>query len=188
MRLVDIAAGALAASLLTAVAGAVDFPERKPGLWQVSTQLPVRVPNMEKLGLGDTKICLDRDTDKLFLQSGQNLSKQMCSRVDAKVDGRTVVVESECKILGRTITAKSVTTVSSDMVYHTDVTSTSDPPVEGRANPTRTSQDGRWTGPCPGDMKPGDIVMMGGMVKLNVKDLINGVRDMAPKPSGTSDR
>jgi hypothetical protein len=187
MRFVDIAAGALLAGVLAATACADDFPQRRPGLWQVTTQLPVQVPNMEKLGLGDIKMCLDAETDKLFFQSGQNLSKQMCSRVDMKVDGKTVIVESECKILDRTITGRSVTTVN-DTAYHSDVTSSSDPPIKGRPNPTRTSQDGYWTGPCPADLHPGDIVTMGGLVKINVKDVVKGVRDLAPMLKGGAER
>ena len=60
---------------------------------------------------------------------------------------------------------KSVTTIR-ETSFHTETESR----LDGQPEPARTSQDGRWVGPCPSDLKPGDIVMMNGVLKLNVKD------------------
>jgi hypothetical protein len=44
-----------------------------------------------------------------------------------------------------------------------------DPPMAGHADSTFT-QDGKWQGACPADMKPGDMVMPTGM-KMNILDM-----------------
>jgi hypothetical protein len=41
----------------------------------------------------------------------------------------------------------------------------------GRSTAT-VSQDAKWTGICPADMQPGDIVMANGM-RMNVKTMMN---------------
>jgi Protein of unknown function (DUF3617) len=167
----------LAAGIYWAV-GAVSgdgYPYRKPGLWEVTNQsfsLPVtekesgKALDIAKGLLTGTKICLDRDTDQLMLQAGQSLVKQLCSKTDKKVNGNTIIVETDCTVFGMHTTGKSTTTIR-DTSFHTETESH----IDGQAEPTRTSQDGRWIGACPSDLKPGDVVMMNGALKLNIKDI-----------------
>ena len=35
------------------------------------------------------------------------------------------------------------------------------------------TQDAKWTGPCPADMAPGDVLMGNGM-KMNIKQMLGG--------------
>jgi hypothetical protein len=145
-----------------------DYPYRRPGLWEVTSQLST-APEVEKIAkdlMKGTKICIDRDTDKQLLQAGQSLVKQLCSKADMKISGRTITVETDCNMLGVQASGKSVTTIH-ETTFHTE----SESRVSGQAEPMRTSQEGRWIGECPSDLKPGDVVMMNGALKLNVKDL-----------------
>src|SRR5215472_1000042 len=130
---------------------AEDYPYRKPGLWEVTNQ-SFSTPAVEKFAkdlIAGTKMCIDRDTDKLMLQAGQSLVKQFCSKADMKVDAKTITVETDCTMLGMHSTGKSITTIR-DTSFHTETESHTD----GQPNPTRTSQDGRWIGSCPSDLKP----------------------------------
>jgi hypothetical protein len=144
-----------------------DYPYRRPGLWEVTSQSST--PGFDKIAkdiLGGAKICIDRDTDKQLLQAGQSFVKQLCSKADMKISGRTISVETDCTVLGVHAAGKSITTIS-ETSYHTETESR----IDGQPEPVRTGQDGRWVGACPSDVKPGDMVIMNGAVKLNVKDL-----------------
>jgi hypothetical protein len=145
-----------------------DYPYRKPGLWEVTNQ-SFSTPEVEKIAkslIAGTKMCIDRDTDKLLLQAGQSFAKQLCSKAEMNVSGRTITVETDCTILGMHTTGKSVTTINGTS-FHTETESR----LDGKEEPAKTSQDGRWIGACPSDLKPGDVVMMNGALKLNIKDL-----------------
>jgi hypothetical protein len=160
----------LAAGTYWAIGGfsGEDYPYRKPGLWEVTSQ-SFSTPAVEKIAkdlVKGAKICIDRDTDKQLLQVGQSLVKQLCSKADTKISGRTITVETDCNMLGVHATGKSVTTIQ-HTTFHTETESR----VDGQAEPVRSSQEGRWIGDCPSDLKPGDMVMMNGALKLNIKDL-----------------
>jgi hypothetical protein len=167
MLVLGLAAGIY---LLAGSVSGENYPYRKPGLWEVTNQ-SFSSPEMEKIAKGlitGTKMCIDRDTDQLLLQAGQAIAKQLCSKTGMKIDGKTIIVETDCTVLGMHTTGKSVTTIR-EASFHTETESHAD----GQPNPTRTSQDGRWAGACPSDLKPGDVVMMNGALKLNIKDLGN---------------
>jgi len=62
------------------------------------------------------------------------------------------------------------------MAYHVETQGRFDPPLAGLAE-THTVQDAKWTGPCPADMRPGDMVTTspgrkGGEVRMNLRNLL----------------
>jgi hypothetical protein len=146
-------------------AHAADYPHRKPGLWEITMAFSARkAPPMV------TKLCVDADTDAALYQNsmGGDMAK-MCSKRDISKSGNVTTVDSLCKIGDSNVTGHSVITETSATAYHIDHKSHMDPPIAGHADNTFT-QDGKWLGACPADMKPGDMVMPTGM-KMNVLDM-----------------
>ncbi|HKH80673.1 MAG TPA: DUF3617 family protein [Methylovirgula sp.] len=170
MRMNGCTATVLSLTMFSAVALADDYPPRKPGLWELAVQ-------REGRPVTTMKMCIDPDTDQLFHKFGTDMAAKHCTRNDIKVSGAIVTTESECKIGNTTITTTAVINFTGDSAYHSDVKTHIDPPVLGKTDATLT-QDGKWTGPCPPDMKPGDFVMANGM-KINVKTL-NELRQLIP--------
>jgi hypothetical protein len=67
-------------------------------------------------------------------------------------------------------TTHAVTKFTGDTAYHTEADSKLDPPVAGHGEQIVT-QDGKWVGPCPTDMTPGDMTIGNGM-KMNVRQIL----------------
>ena len=166
--------GSIAAAIMLTAFGpaalADDYPPRKAGLWLLTVQA-------EAGPAATMKMCIDEDTDQLFHKIGTNLRAPHCARNDTKVDGDVITTDSECKIGGSTITTTSVTKFDGDTAYHSDITSHVDPAIAGKSDTTIT-QDGKWSGDCPADLKPGDFVLANG-IKVNVKTL-NFLRSFIP--------
>ncbi|HLH11550.1 MAG TPA: DUF3617 family protein [Methylovirgula sp.] len=157
-----------------AAAQADDYPPRKAGLWEVTVQ---------GSGLSHTmKMCIDAGTDQLFHKMGADVLAKHCSRNDLKVNGATVTTESECKMRGSTVTTTSVTNFTGDSAYHTDIKTHFDPALLGKTDESVT-QDAKWTGDCPADMKPGDFVMANG-IKVNVK-MLDALKGLIPGHKST---
>ena len=156
-----------AAVLLLAIASAVqaaDFPQRKAGLWEITMGFAGQAQHMV------TKLCVDSGTDAaLYKNSLEGGMAKMCSKRDITKSGNVTAIDSVCKIGESTVTGHSVITPASDTAYHIDHTSHMDPPMGGHAD-SRFTQDGKWVGSCPADMKPGDMVMPTGM-KMNVLEM-----------------
>ncbi len=158
----------------TCVAGslcsAADLPARKPGLWQITmnTGRPNAPSPVEK-------VCLDKATDQLLYKAGAGVTAKMCSKVDIHSSGSQVTVESVCDIGSSKMSSRSVTTMSGDTAYHTDIVTHYDPPMFGKSDSAST-QDAHWLGACPADMKPGDVSVIPDArapmpMKMNLNDM-----------------
>jgi hypothetical protein len=162
----------LAVLILTGVttassALAVDLPQRKPGLWVVATSSPgINMPSHE------VRMCIDASTDTMMSSAGTNAMNGACGKNEIKRDGAVVTVGSVCKMGDVQTTTRAVIRFTGDTAYHSDINTTLNPPMMGRGTAT-VSQDAKWTGACPTDMQPGDIVMANGM-RMNVKTLMSG--------------
>jgi hypothetical protein len=159
MRVTFVTATALAAIFATAAA-ADEYPPRKPGLWEVTVHNSA-IPDVT------TKMCLDAETDQLFHKFSDNIRTQHCAKHDMKVTGGTVVMDTSCALGGTTVTTNSVTTFTGDSAYHVDVKMHFDPPKLGQSDMS-TTQDAKWVGDCPADMKAGDLLLPHG-IKINIK-------------------
>ena len=163
----SITAGLVIAGSLACVtigARADDLPTRKAGLWEVT--LHMASGNMPTQTM---KFCTDAATDAELYKFGMNAAQGMCSRYDLHRNGNVATVDTECKMGEMKMTSHSVMTFTGDTAYNTVIQSRSDPPMMGRAESTMT-QEAKWTGPCPADMKPGDLVGPNGM-KMNMKSI-----------------
>jgi hypothetical protein len=160
--------GALAGLMaLSNAMSAEEFPKRKSGLWIATTNIGMpNVPAME------TKLCVDAATDAELLKNG--MAAGSCTRRDLHRIGDTVTVDSECTMGTRKVITHGTIAFAGDTAYHGEFKSRSDPPVAGGQDRTSV-QDGRWSGPCPADMKPGDMIAPNGM-KMNLNEVMKGSR------------
>ena len=160
MRVTLMTAVALA-TIFSMAAHADDYPPRKAGLWEVAVHNPAPVPD------ATIRMCIDPDTDQMFHKFSGDVRAKHCSKSEVKVTGSTVNADSICKMGGTTMTTNLTTTYTGDSAYHVDIKSHFDPPKAGQSDVTIT-QDAKWMGDCPADMKPGDLDMGHGL-KFNIK-------------------
>jgi hypothetical protein len=157
-----------------AVATAADFPEHKPGLWEMTI-------NSAASAAGPTtqRICLDAATDQLLFQFSAGMNKKMCSKTDVHGSGDKVVVDTVCHIANTTVTGHSVTTFVGNTATHTESSTHFEPAMAGKSD-SNSTQDGKWVGSCPADMKPGDILMnnprMPHPMKMNLNDVLKATQ------------
>jgi len=154
----------LLASGFAQAAGLADLPKRKPGLWELSV---VAASGQQTQVTG--RMCLDAATDAALTNFGVGLSNQVCSKRDVRVTGSVATIDAVCKIGDSVQTLHSKITFTGNTAYRAEVRVHSDPPFMGRSD-TTTTQIGKWTGSCPPEMKPGDLMMANGM-KINLKDM-----------------
>jgi len=145
-------------------AGLEDLPKRKPGLWEMSM-----VSAEGKQGQMTSRVCIDTATDAALTRFGLGMMNQMCSKRDIRVSGNVATIDMVCKIGESQQTSHSTITYTGNNAYRIDVRAHFEPPFLGKSDSTMT-QAARWTGACPADMKPGDLVMGNGM-RINLKDM-----------------
>lgn len=151
-----------AAAVLVASAAAADqLPHRKSGLWQITDAM-----SSSKMPPLSSKLCIDARTDDAIMSKGNAASKRMCSRHSLKMGGNVATINSTCKFGRSTITTRSTITFSGDAAYRTETHVRYSPPFHGRVESVMT-QDARWMGSCPPDMKAGEMIGPNGM-KMNM--------------------
>jgi len=154
-------AGAIAASS----AFAIDYPARKPGLWEIQTG------DATGKGAGHTvQQCIDAASDKALRDMGQGMGKDMCAKQDLRIESGKLVMDSVCKIGTTTATSHAVMTGDFSSTYRMESKSTYNPPLMGRTEGTSV-MEAKWVGPCKPGQKPGDMVMSNGMT-MNVLDMM----------------
>jgi hypothetical protein len=143
-----------------ASAQASDFPARRAGLWDVTV-------NMEsmKLPARTNKMCIDAATDARLMKLGMASKDAKCTQMKISGAGNTRIVDSVCHMNGGTQKNRAVMTFSGNSAYRMDVRSQFSPPIGGHGE-SHIVQDAKWVGPCPADMKPGDMVVNG--MKINM--------------------
>lgn len=150
-----------------ACAGAQDLPKLKAGLWETTT-----TSSGPKGSHGSNMkhtMCVDDKAQKDMMAFSQNMGAQHCTKNTVRRDGNKVYGEAECSMGGKmTVKSQSVTTMSGDSSYRTEVKSIISPPMAGMSE-SSTVVEGRHVGACPANMKPGDINMNGRI--MNVNDL-----------------
>lgn len=151
----------------TTTALALDYPPRKPGLWEM------RVSEVgDKAPPQVIAQCIDAATDKLMRDMGQGMSKDMCSKNELRADGPRLIADSVCKMGPTTTTTRAVITGDFSSGYRMETKSRYSPPLAGKAE-ADTLIESKWVGPCKPGQKPGDMDMGGGM-KMNVLDMMGG--------------
>ena len=164
----------LALSLTSSPALADSFPDREPGLWEVS------VTNGNSQTPQVMKECIDSATDAKMMQMGTDISKSMngtCSQQELKKTAAGFESNSECKMMGSTIKSKATFSGDFKKTYFGEIVSTFTPPFMGQSTST-TKITAKHTGSCGADMKPGEIIMANGM-KMNMNEAVGNVKAAA---------
>lgn len=85
------------------------------------------------------------------------MGSMKCERDNIQRDGNRITLDSVCSVDGRKFTSKALITFTSETAYHVDLKEHAEPPLDGVSDMTIT-QDAKWIGPCPADVKPGDVI------------------------------
>src|SRR2546426_1363010 len=136
------------------LAQAQDVPKRKSGLWEIKVQ------TFRHEGVRTTQMCVDQKTDDAVRQPIEARRHESCKKVTLRREGDKQLVDAECTLGGSQTTAKThgVITGSFDSAYKIESASTFDEPVHGKSEGSAVIE-GRWTGPCQSDQKPGDVIL-----------------------------
>jgi hypothetical protein len=155
------------------VAAVVELPARKAGLWEQTMSRDGK-PAMGPMG-GKISLCLDAASAKSMTVFGREMNNEMCKQqtLTRGLDG-SYAFTSTCTlpVMGKMVSKGSASgDFSSKYVVHTE-TDITGAPME-RANGHHVMDvTAEWKGPCPSDMKPGDVVMGNGY-KVNMGDLVD---------------
>lgn len=149
-----------AMAALPALAGPVDMPTRKPGLWEIKVNAGPQMPAMTM------QQCTDATTDKDMSSTFSPMAKEMCSKQDMQKTATGLTIDSTCTVSGITSTSHTEIVGDFNSAYTLKVSTKGD----GKIPESVTTMEAKWMGACKADQKPGDIVMPGGM-KMNIKDM-----------------
>ena len=157
------AALAIALCAASAAVPALDYPARKPGLWQMR----VSAHGMSGQVMQQ---CIDAASDRKMRDIGQGMGTRDCSQHDLRQEGATLVADSVCKAGASTVTTHSV--ISGDFAsdYRIEMRSSFNPPLAKKQDDTSVIE-AKWLGPCKAGQKPGDMMMGNGM-KMNMLDMM----------------
>ena len=138
------------------------LPHRKPGLWEMTMQMP-DMPSMPGGGLTSSQ-CIDEKTDEAMQKkamSGGERGGETCRQTSLKRSGNTVDIVADCTSAEGKSHVVSHYTGDMQGSYAGESVVTFDPPRHGRKE-MRMGMQAKYAGACPADMKPGDI-RTGGM-------------------------
>ena len=150
-------AALLLCGVSVAAAAGLDYPPRKPGLWEMTMGQsgdPSAKPHVMQQ-------CVDEKTDAAMREMGQGMSRDACSKQDMRKDGNKIVVDSVCKIGDTTLSTHSEIVGDFSSNYRMESKTTYSPPRAGRSQDTAVF-NAKWLGPCKAGQKPGDMVMPNG--------------------------
>lgn len=158
-----IAAGILAGAVLVP-AEAADFPQRRPGLWEV------RVVGADAAGLPATLHCVGQESDTAQHHLGRTPGERGACRLGPfRRAGDAWVAESVCRDGKTVITSRKIAVGDFRSHYRIDTVVRYEPPLAGVRDEDTDALEARYLGPCDPGMRAGDM-MMPGMGILNLDD------------------
>jgi hypothetical protein len=180
-RVAILLAAAAAAMAVTFAARAqtIDLPPRKPGQWtmKMATEKPANGPGFS------AQMCIDAATDRDMMNFGLKMSQDSCKRYEVKRAGKGWVIDAECTF--GPVKSATKTTISgdfqSDINVRVEGTTEGMPGAGSGPQPTLITQTAKWMGACSDGMRPGDIVLGGG-IKMNIRQ-VKELQKMLPNLS-----
>jgi hypothetical protein len=141
-------------------------PSRRAGLWE-----QVLTRDGKPGRLGRLQVCIDTATDARFSAFGRHFSSGQCQRTITR-DGAVYRFTASCtQDSGAMVKTTGVATGNFTQTYRvrSDI-SVSGSSVEAMNGVHAIEINGRYLGPCPNDMRPGDVSLGGGL-KVNIDSL-----------------
>jgi hypothetical protein len=120
------------------------MPDMKPGLWEIHMN---HTSGAGEGHGGVTQQCLELAAMAQAKKTAADYAKANCSKNETQRDGDKWVNNMVCTAGGSTMTTHTVTAMVGDGAYHTDLTTTYDPPIAGQAT-SSTTMDGKWISEC----------------------------------------
>jgi hypothetical protein len=167
MRTASLSLLLVAGLVASAAAAEIEFPSRKPGQWKIEMH-PQTGPAMT------VQVCLDAATDKQMMEAGMSISKDMCPTYNMTRGGGSIVIEAACTFGAMKTTSHTVMTGDFESAYDVTITSTMEGGPPGMPANSTMTQHAEWTGDCANGLKPGEMLMPGGM-KVNVQQMLGGM-------------
>ena len=162
----------VAVAILVVSGGAFAEPvtslNRKPGLWSMT------IASDGKKAHGALRQCIDAQTDARMMQMASQSDLHKCKKNELVKDGAGYRLHAECSMSGSTAVSDGVFKGDFDRKYEGEVTTRFSPPLFGREQ-SKSSIDATWEGPCPSDMKPGDMELPNGM-KMSLDQAQQGAK------------
>jgi hypothetical protein len=143
-------------------AGPAGMPARRPGLWEHK----VTSGGRQQV----SRICLDKAVESKMAVWGAQAGQDTCQQTSMTPIAGGWRFSSACDLgaAGKTATQGTVT---GDFNSHYQVEAATTFEGGGAPKGAHTMMmEATWQGPCPADMKPGDMAMPNGM-KINMMDM-----------------
>jgi hypothetical protein len=134
----------LGPSLLAVGGAGVGPPTMRPGQWEFRIQHSIDGKTDVQPGPGKYERCQDAKALAQARVKAAEYAKTHCSKNDTRQDGGKWVNDLVCTTGRSTSTSHTVTDYTGDTAYHTETTTTSDPPDSRSV----TIIDGKWLGAC----------------------------------------
>ena len=165
----------LTLALLPLAAAAQEYPRLKPGSWELNRTSDHPGPG----GGMHMTLCIDEASQKEMWDMGVGAMKGFCSKADFHISGGKGTGDFVCDMGGTKMHTKSTLIMTGDTGYRTDMDTTFDPPLGGRAS-AHSTLEARYTGPCKAGQRPGDMTLPNGQT-INMRDMAGG-RTPPPAP------
>jgi hypothetical protein len=154
---------------LPAAAPAADpFPPRKPGLWEVISDLPL-IPGQRVTA----RRCIGPRGEGDPLAQGAPELKD-CNEPRVTRRGQELVVDTVCRVQGSRATSHGVFTGDFQSRYAGRLETSYAPPLHGVAT-SSVNVEARRLGPCQPGQKPGETEMAMGSGAINVQELLKNL-------------
>jgi len=144
---------------------AAEPPVLKSGLWEVARS-GSQQPERKSL----TTMCLDESVQAQMREFVMGAAKEMCTQNDRSMVGNKMTMTATCKLGPTTMKTESVMVFSGNTAYHTEATTSYDPPFMNMSE-SKSTIDGKWSGPCKPGQQPGDVVTETGQT-INMKAMM----------------
>lgn len=162
---------ALLALPTVAAMAAEPMPARKPGLWEMSSEMSM-MPGQKMVA----RRCIGPGGDGDLLERNPREHKN-CGEAKVSRKGAEVITEVVCKVEGATATTRATLSGDFQTQYGGRVDTRYAPPLHGMTNST-ISIAARWLGPCAPGQKPGDTEMSTPGGRINLQDMKEMMKNM----------
>ncbi len=167
----------IAAALPTLAMAEQRFPQRKAGLWEVTTEMAGAAGRTMK-----SRHCVDAKTDEQAQRQAVDAGQDSrCQQRAVKQGAGIFEAEYTCENKRGKSEGKMKWTGDFNSRYTMTNQVRFDPPLHGRSEASMTLQ-GQWLGACPVDMKPGEVRMDGMNLGAGQRADRAGRQGQAPSP------
>lgn len=151
-------------SILISNLALAEYPQIKPGYWQITT-------DREAAATRVVETCLDKNTMEETINMGQQVMGSSCSDMKMVKNGDVYNSNVDCQMGNIKISTASTYKGNFQDSYTFDVETKFVPAMMGKTG-SKSSGKGKFIGECPSGMKPGDTKMEDGKI-INPKEMLD---------------